>query len=562
MTPPLSRRWLRWIAAVLIAAGGAAWLAAQIAGDRAAVALQNSIAADARLRAALLDSEIARFRLLPLALADDRDVVGALSGDARAQTLLDRKLEALARDTGAAVIYMIGADGRAIAASNWRTPQSFVGTDYSFRRYFRDARSAGQASQFALGTVSRRPGLYLARRTAQGGVIVVKLAFDQVEREWARAGGITLVRGSDGIVLVTSRPDWRFATTRPLPSIEAARFRAEAQLPSGTMRALPLDSDRFAAADAASAEPGWRLTVLRPIAPAIGPARRTAAAVAALAIIALALLLWGLRERSRTARRRTHELEQAVSERTAALTREIQVRAESEARAAELREGLRQSNRLATLGQVTASVAHETAQPIAAIRTYAQTSAVLLDRGAADEVRANLAAIARLADRVGTVTSELRGFSRRGAQQLRPVALAEVIDGALLILREQLRDIAVDAPAIDPALRVMGGKVRLEQVLVNLLQNAAEALAGRPDPRIAIALSVDDGKVLLTIADNGPGIPDAIAERLFTPFVTSRPNGLGLGLVISQDIMSDLGGGLQLIEGGGGARFEIRMQRA
>jgi len=261
-------------------------------------------------------------------------------------------------------------------------------------------------------------------------------------------------------------------------------------------------------------------------------------------------------------RRRTTELEQAVAERTAALRHEMEERAASEARAAELREGLRQANRLATLGQVTASVAHETAQPVAAIRTYAQTSETLLDRGDMDQVRANLASIGRLADRIGAVTAELRGFSRRKAGSSRPVQLAEVLDGALLILKDQLRAVTLDRPTVDPALAVLGGKVRLEQVLVNLIQNAIEALAGREDGQITLEVAADADTVRLIIADNGPGLPPDVAERLFTPFVTSRPNGLGLGLVIAQEIVVDFGGSLRLVPSGTGARFELTLRRA
>jgi two-component system C4-dicarboxylate transport sensor histidine kinase DctB len=223
---------------------------------------------------------------------------------------------------------------------------------------------------------------------------------------------------------------------------------------------------------------------------------------------------------------------------------------------------LRQANRLASLGQITASVAHETAQPVAAIRTYAETSRMLLDRGQPDEVRANLRTIAQLADRVGVVTAQLRAFSRRQPHELRPVSLAEVIDGALLIVREQLEDAALDRPRIDPALMVVGGKVRLEQVLVNLVQNALDALAGCAERRITLTLVEDAAHVRLRVADTGPGIDPVIAAGLFKPFNTSRAAGLGLGLVIAQDIMADLGGWLHHLPSASGALFEIGMRRA
>jgi two-component system C4-dicarboxylate transport sensor histidine kinase DctB len=308
---------------------------------------------------------------------------------------------------------------------------------------------------------------------------------------------------------------------------------------------------------------GWRVFLAMPTDSTINSTARITAYTAALSTLTLTALAWGWRERVRRRAERTGALEAAVAQRTADLSREIVERAAAEARADDLREGLRQANRLAALGQITASVAHETAQPVAAIRTYAAAGEQLLDRGAIDEVRGNLRAINRLTERIGTVTAELRGFSRKGSGTIGPTALAEIIDGASLILKERLSRIHLSLPAIPPDLMVFAGRVRLEQVVVNLLQNAMEALEGQADPRIAVTLVTQPELVVMTIADNGPGIAPDIAARLFTPFTTSRPTGLGLGLTIAQDIMQDLGGALRLVPGDGpGAAFAIEMRRA
>lgn len=559
---------LATIAACLIAA----WVAGWVVERRARDDLADTVAADARLRQGLLASEIARFRLLPLALSGDRDLAAALRAEPGAERALDLKLERLAQDIGAAAIYAIGRDGRAIAANNWRTPRSFVGRDYRFRPYYRDAVRTGAGEQFALGTVSGRPGLYLSRRSPNGGVIVVKLEFDRVERQWAAAGGITWASNRDGVVLIASRPAWRFAATAPIPAARDAALRSEI----GITAFGPVPIDRIAPARArasgsrdtltlGSTAPdtlGWTVNVALPDGRAIDTAIRTAQIAAGLGALLLCGLLWVARSQARRRRDRTSALEAAVAERTADLRHEMGERAALEARAADLREGLRQANRLAALGQITASVAHETAQPVAAIRTYAATSEQLLDRGALDDVRDNLRAIARLTERIGTVTAELRGFARKGTGAIQPVPLLDVVDGARLILKERLSRVAVSLPSIPPDLIVLAGRVRLEQVIVNVLQNATEAIAGRADPAIHITLSSTDATITLRIADNGPGIAPDVAARLFTPFVTSRPTGLGLGLVIAQDIMVDLGGALRLVPGAGGACFEIEMRRA
>ncbi len=242
---------------------------------------------------------------------------------------LNRKLEGLAASTGAAVIYVIDRDGNTLAASNWRMPDSFVGNNYRFRRYYAQAARTGQAEQFALGTVSHRPGLYLSRRTRDGGVVVVKLELDRVEREWRQAGGITFATGPQGVILVTSRGSWRFAETRPLAPAAAAAARADFGIAALGPRPWRDADGRLT--DGASGETlmmatspadaaGWRVTLAMPTRGAITAAMRNAAGAAALAMLALVAMGWALRERARRRAERTEALEAAVAERTADLS--------------------------------------------------------------------------------------------------------------------------------------------------------------------------------------------------------------------------------------------------
>ncbi|MWC44836.1 sensor histidine kinase [Sphingomonas carotinifaciens] len=570
---PASLRNVAWLLAALALAFLGAMLAAQFAERRTLAAQRAEVVQDAHLRAALLNSEIARFRLLPLALADDRDVHAALANVPGARLVLNRKLERLARIAGTPTIYVIAPDGRSVAASNWRTRAPFVGIDYRFRPYFREARLRGEGGQYALGSVSRRPGLYLSRRIAGGGVIVIKLEFDRVERAWARDRGISFVHDARGIVLVTSRIDWRFAAIRRLDPAVARQASRDIGAPSAGRYLLPVSAmgdgavklngtgQRFVTHGLHVQRAGWTLTQMRRIDRVIASARLAASLATGAIILALTATGGALALRIESARRREADLAQAVSERTADLRREAEERIQAEARAAELRESLQQANRLASLGQITASVAHETAQPITAIRTYAQTSGLLLDRGRMEDVRSNLATIARLADRIGVMTQHLRGFSRKQTKSLHPVPLNAVIEGAMLILQPQMRGVAIARPSVVSAM-VIGDKVRLEQVLVNLVQNALQAMMGEPAARVVLSVAQDDTHVCLSVQDNGPGIAPEVLERLFTPFNTNREAGLGLGLVIAQDIMTDLGGWLRHRPSTIGACFEIGMRRA
>jgi len=497
---------------------------------------ENSAENEAAILAAGLESELDKVSLVPLVLARDPQVRSLMAGDREQKSGLNQRLEQLARQTGAAVIYLMNRDGLTLAASNWNRPDSFVGSAYGFRRYFVGARASGVATEFALGTVSRRPGLYIARRvdgpSGPVGVVAIKVEFNPLEARWAKATSGVYVTDAEGVILVTSNPAWRFSTT--VPNAPETRDAQQDIRQFGKTELPRFDPNRTSA----SADAPALIESLQPVAPLnwnlhllSDPSISIAAAKANgrllfllllfLAAIVATLVLIGMRRREARA-------DALINERTG-----------------RLREQLQQANRLATLGQITAGVGHEIRQPVAAIRILAETGERLAERGAHAEAAANFARITALTERIGTITDELRRFSRRGDREPRGVPLRQVIDGALLLLRDRMAQLSVDLvlpteAALD--LIVRGEHVALEQVLVNLLQNAFDATGQAGGVRIDIAKS---GKFRrLSVTDNGSGLTADQRASLFQPFVTTKAEGLGLGLVISQDIMRGLGGDL------------------
>ena len=564
-------------------------LAAFRVTERQAIAAADLAARQtARSQAGLLASEMQKFRLLPLVLTEYPDVHAMLrSHDPAAAERLDGKLEALSARTDAAAIYVIDRDGRTLAASNWRLSTSFVGQDYSFRPYFQNAMRAGSAELFALGTVSGRPGLFIARRVEGEngplGVIVVKVEFDRLEASWARQPGATFVVDRHGVVIITSRSDWRFHTTRALTGADTAELRRTLQF--GTRPLTPLDlggrdgtiaesGQHYRLAHVPTPLAGSELRYLQPLAAmeagAAATARTVVIAVAAVLLLGLAFLYraWEKRALQIEARR---ALEREVAARTselrdanARLTEESEERARADRRYRDAREELAQANRLGSIGQITASVAHEINQPVAAIRAFAENSTRFLDQAKEERARANLDIIVDLTDRIGAITAELRSFARRGARAVGAVEVSEMLDGALLLIGDRVRaaGIALDRAGEEPALRVVADRIRLEQIVVNLIQNAIEALEGCAAPRIRI-LVANGAAVSIEIADNGPGIAPDLADGLFTPFITGKPDGLGLGLGIARDIAREFGGDLDPVPSAlGGAAFRITLRRA
>ncbi|TPL02262.1 sensor histidine kinase [Mesorhizobium sp. B2-4-14] len=592
-------RWLAPVIALAILAGAIA-IAGRIAAGQAADNLRDGALAALPLAAGTLTGEIEKQRLVPLVLARDDAVRDALRRAGKtAETALNEKLKAIAGDASASAIYVIDTAGIAIAASNAGEPTSFVGIDYNFRHYFQEAMAKGAASQYGLGTISGRPGLYLASRVDDVGkplgVAVLKVELDGVEANWRSSGFLVFVTDERGVVLATSQPEWRFHALAPLSAEDAAAAHEQLQLADAAFDPLPI---RRGAGDGlatigspgkprqfvevvqglAGAVPGWRLWLLTPADAALSAAANTARLTTLLGLLLTGLLAYVLTRRRRTRRLRQEalarmnaELESRVSTRTAELTRsntalagEIAERESAEAKVRRLRDDLAQANRLSILGQIAAGVAHEINQPLAAIRTYAENAGRFLDSGKSEPASGNLTSIVSMTERIGAITGTLRTFARRPGTAASPLPVREAIDGALSLLSGRIRDsgVTIVKPRGNASPMVMASRIRLEQILVNLLQNALDAMKDQPDPRIEIELAEQDDRILISVRDNGPGLGPEAAANLFMPFQTTKEKGLGLGLVISQEIAQELGGTLRLDPGcAAGASFTIDLRR-
>lgn len=575
---PLSRRPVLPIAGLmLLGLVASLWLAGGVAERQALIAHGHESRRQLELYAQALHIQVERFRTVPALLALDAEIGQLLQSpeDPALRQHLNRRLERLNQAAGSTVLYLLDRQGMTIAASNWRDWSSFVGNNYGFRPYFRDAMGSGAGRYFAVGVTTGVPGYFLSQAVLdrQGqplGVLVVKLELEEMQRDWAGQGGVLLVADTLDIVILSNRPAWRFRHLNPLGEatrerLVAARRYAEQTLePMPTERLERLDTHlelrrvkgpdgerRYLWQALSLPAENWTLYLLE--APQVVAAevrnQRLAAAGAWLALCFLLLFLAQRRQNRRLAQRSRHELEHLVAMRT------------QELRTAQ--DELVHAARMAALGQMSAALAHEVNQPLTALRMQLGSLRLLNAQGRTDELQAGLDQADGLIQRMAALTAHLKTFARKSPGGLSErLALGRLLDQALLLLAPRVRADAVHIVRDIPAdAWVAGDAIRLEQVLINLLHNALDAMAGQAERRLEIRAHRAGEHWCLSVADNGPGIADEALDRVFEPFFTTKPvgQGLGLGLAVSYGIVRDLGGSLEAGNGPCGAVFTLRL---
>jgi len=239
--------------------------------------------------------------------------------------------------------------------------------------------------------------------------------------------------------------------------------------------------------------------------------------------------------------------------------RDLTERQERERRLSELQSELVHISRLNELGQMVSALAHEVNQPLTALSNYLSGARRLLAAGNQQAAEQAMERIAKQADRARQIIQRLRDLVRKGETEKRSENLSKVIEEtsalALAGTGQQLKlDITVDSNAAEAVI----DKVQIQQVLLNLMRNAAEAMAQSPRRELSITTARLSGMVEISVADTGPGLPEPVRARLFQPFVTTKPNGMGVGLSVCRTIVEAHGGELRAEDAsGGGTVFRL-----
>ncbi len=448
-----------------------------------------------------------------------------------------------------------------------RAMQGALGSEHGILRDQGDRFFSYAAPDFAPdGTVS--------------GALVVIADVEDIEQEWRGSTEAVFFVDRDGDVFISNRTDLLFwkrdvgqSGLTPPKNGETFTFAAHQvgpfevwdlgwgpYLPS---RALHLSRDLPVI--------GMTGEVVMDIAPARRLAGLQAATVAAICL-AFGALLFLATERRRTLAQANAVLESRVAQRTHALTaantalrREVYERQEAESALKHAQEELIQAGKLSALGQMSAGISHELNQPLMAIQQFADNGAAFLSRGREERAAENLTRISDMAARMARIIKNLRAFARNESEPMGKVNLVQVINTAVELTEARLRAEKVEMDWVSPAEPVFawGGEVRLVQVFVNLINNAADAMSHQDERLVSIRIRMGTGsKLSVTVRDIGPGIENS--EKLFEPFYTTKTvgssEGMGLGLSISYGLVQSFGGNISGSNTERGAVFTVELE--
>ncbi len=524
--------------------------------------------ARANLYQTTVEDTLRRLDYLPFILARNKMVLRAANGLDRAS--LSLRLAELAEKSGAEAIYLMDMDGLTIAASNYGSPQTFLGQNYRFRPYFQDAAKGRHAEFFAIGATTSRPGYFYADpvRNTLGqtvGVLVVKADLSRLTDIWRRSAESILVSNADGIVVLASDPDWRYGSIRTLGHTRRAAIALERQFGTEPLSLLDwkqtesgkvtFQGNEYLDVSAKISRQGWTLHYL-------GNADRAREQAWFVVILSAVLVVSVIAAVNFFRSRRLRFALAASLDDRARLEKEIEDRRAAERRLEKAQLDLQRASKLAALGELAASITHELGQPISAMRNY-----IAAEELSGEEDHTGLVQnLSSIASRMENITKQLRFFSSPVQDPLGPVLVKDVLAGALSLTKHTIDQ-------ADITLRIDGGDIpemisanahRLEQVLVNLIRNAVSAMQDCPIREMAIELVADDFEITLSVSDTGLGLNNKAIETLQEPFHTTRRSGegMGLGLAISTAIVKEHNGRISAHQRkSGGARFSVTIPR-
>ena len=565
---PGSTRWLvRGVIAVALVAA-ASWLGYAVAFQRGLDHLRAAAQQRLAVEAARLDGHLSRFEYLPSLLETSPSVFRLLGSpsDAALRQSVSQYLKSINLLAGADNLYVLGVSGETLAAADFDQPGTPFGENLSYRPYVSEALSKGRGAFFGVGITSARAGYYLSYALKEGGetkgVATVKVNLDSFERGWRDIDSDILLLDDRQVAILSSRDTWRFRPMEPLSlqmrdeisrskpygnhELTPLGWTFAAQFSDGSARVTADNRTAYTVSERTINHGLWKLVLLDDEA----PIRQTAFIIGAMSGLAsiVALLAAGLVEQRRRA------IKQRLANQAALQAANDMLEIRVQERTAELRatqDELVHAGKLAALGQMSAGMVHELNQPLAALQTAADNAILLVDRGSIGDARGNLTRIGELIRRLGRLTGQLRVFAYKSSSPLDVVSIEQAVAESLKIVAARVKEGGVDVSTdIDASLCVVADQTQLEQLLCNIVANALDAVESVEQKSILIRATGEGGQTArcrIAISNSGPAIACDVLQRMFEPFVTTKPagKGLGLGLMLSNHIARSFGGELR-----------------
>lgn len=560
---------------LMLYAAGQHWLYSQ---------LQQQAAGQSERLAAFIRYEILRLKPVATLVAESPYIHRLLQQPQDWQQQANEYLEELQLVSGASDLYLMLPSGEVIASSNYRAEFPFVGRNFGFRPYVKMALAGKTGQYYALGHTSHKRGFYYSVPvTVDGNIkatVALKIDLEPIEQQQQAIAGLAgnhfMVLGASDEVFLSNQPEWRLKKlhqgklsepeqerylNRKLESLDV-HSKPEWFNPGYTLWQLPLGQETVQLLPHYTNLPefGWQLVLLQ------SPKQQQPAiwwllAFGSLAYLGVILILLFRRERARRLvllLEHQSQLEQRVIDRTAELAetnqrllRQIAQREQTETALAQTEQELVQAAKLATIGNLAASINHEINQPLTALQSYTQNTLKMLDKALYEDARKNLETMQQLMQRLSNIVAQFKDFSRKSNGKNQPVAVSQLLTDALAIVAHQCASqnatTTLQLPEMSP--QVLADAIQLEQVLVNILTNGLQAMAkaGTSNPAFLISVTSNQNQVMIAIRDNGPGIEPHHLERIFEAFFTTKQrDGLGLGLSISRRIVQSFGGNIRV----------------
>lgn len=583
---PIAARWLVRGAAALALVAAASWLGYAVTFRQGLDHLHAAAQQRLAVEAARLDGYLSRFEYLPSLLETSPNVFQLLGApnDRALQQTVSLYLKSINLLAGADNLYVLGVSGATLAAADFDQPGTPFGENLSYRPYVSEALGSGRGAFFGIGITTARAGYYLSYALKDGGttkgIATVKVNLDSFERAWRSTENDILLLDERQVTILASRDQWRYRPMAPL-SLQTRDDIARSK-PYGNHDLAPLGWTPVGQSESGAArittETGtaytvselpinrglWKLVLLDDEAPT-RQAALVFGVISGLAAI-VALLALGLVEQRR------REIKQRLASQAALQSANDLLETRVQERTAELRatqDELVHAGKLAALGQMSAGIVHELNQPLAALQTAADNAVLLVDRGSIGDARGNLTRIGELVRRLGRLTSQLRVFAYKASSPLAAVSVEQAVAESLKILAGRVKEGGVAVVTdVDAKLCVVADQTRLEQLLCNIVANALDAVESVERKSILIRASREEAqnaRCRIAISNSGPEIASDVLQRMFEPFVTTKPagKGLGLGLMLSNHIARSFGGELHarnLMPGG--AEFVVTLPLA